>query len=63
MITQVENRLMKIALNTLLATSLITMPVLGSHFYSDLRLDFINLDNAGDDNFVDQLSLTVGYRF
>ncbi|OIQ25725.1 porin family protein [uncultured Vibrio sp.] len=35
----------------------------GNHFYSDLRFDFINLDDAGDDNFVDQISLTVGYKF
>ncbi|MCK6262531.1 porin family protein [Vibrio sp. ZSDE26] len=35
----------------------------GKHFYSDLRFDFINLKEAGDDMFIDQFSITVGYKF
>lgn len=34
-----------------------------NHFYADLRADFINLETDNVDHFVDQFSLTVGYKF
>jgi len=33
------------------------------HFYADFRADFINLETENVDNFVDQFSFTVGYKF
>ncbi|WP_367987136.1 porin family protein [Vibrio sp. NTOU-M3] len=35
----------------------------GDHFYTDFRMDFMNMKDAGDDVFIDQFSLTVGYKF
>ncbi|MEH0742790.1 porin family protein [Vibrio cholerae] len=40
-----------------------TRATFAEHFYADLRLDYMNLDDDGDDIFVDQFSLTFGYKF
>lgn len=33
------------------------------HFYADFRADFINLETDNIDHFVDQFSVTFGYKF
>ncbi|GLR74137.1 porin family protein [Aliivibrio sifiae] len=40
-----------------------TRAVFNNHFYTDLRVDFMNLEDEGEDVFVDQFSFTVGYKF
>ncbi|WP_375320069.1 porin family protein [Aliivibrio logei] len=40
-----------------------TRATFNHHFYTDLRLDFINLKESGDNIFADQFSFTVGYKF
>ncbi|MUK68296.1 porin family protein [Aliivibrio fischeri] len=40
-----------------------TRATFNQHFYTDLRLDFINLKESGDNIFADQFSFTVGYKF
>lgn len=40
-----------------------TRATFAEHFYADLRLDYMNLDDDGYDIFVDQFSLTFGYKF
>ncbi|WP_394135591.1 porin family protein [Aliivibrio fischeri] len=40
-----------------------TRATFNQHFYTDLRLDFMNLKDSGDNIFADQFSFTVGYKF
>ncbi len=40
-----------------------TRAVFNQHFYTDLRLDFMNLKDGEHDVFADQFSFTVGYKF
>ena len=40
-----------------------TRATFNQHFYTDVRLDFINLKENGDNIFADQFSFTVGYKF